>query len=42
MKVFILCRIKNVGIKRWIEEEAGEIRKKYFAGKFIVGRGQAD
>jgi hypothetical protein len=42
MKVFNLCRIKNVGIERWIEEEAGEIRKKYFTGKFIVGKGQAD
>ena len=42
MKVYNLCRIKNIGLERWIEEEAGEIRKKYFTGKFVVGKGQAD
>jgi len=41
IKVYNLCRIKNVGLERWIEE-AEEIRKKYFTGKFVVGRGQAD
>ena len=41
MKVYNLCRIKNIGIERWIEE-AGQIRKKYFTGKFVVGKGQAD
>ncbi|MFC2027310.1 DUF3795 domain-containing protein [Chloroflexota bacterium] len=42
MKVYNLCRIKNIGIDRWIEEEAKQIRKKYFTGKFVVGKGQAD
>ena len=42
MKVFNLCRIKKAGLERWIEEEAGTIRKKYFTGKFAVGKGQAD
>jgi len=42
IKVYNLCRIKKVGIERWIEEEAGQIRKKYFTGKFVMGRGQAD
>jgi hypothetical protein len=42
MKVFNLCRIKKVGVERWAEEEAGNIRKKYFTGKFVVGKGQAD
>ncbi len=42
MKVYNLCRIKKVGIDRWIEEEAGKIRKKYFTEKFVVGKGQAD
>jgi hypothetical protein len=42
MKVYNLCRIKKVGLDRWIEEEAGHIRKKYFKGKFVVGKGQAD
>jgi hypothetical protein len=41
MKVYNLCRIKHVGIERWIEE-SGQIRKKYFTGKFVVGKGQAD
>lgn len=41
-KLFNLCRIKKVGIERWIEAEAGQIRKKYFKAKFIMGRGQAD
>ncbi len=42
MKLYNLCRIKKIGIERWIEEEAGQIREKYFTGKFIVGKGQAD
>jgi hypothetical protein len=42
MKLYNLCRIKKVGLDRWIEEEAGQIRKKYFTAKFIVGKGQAD
>ena len=42
MKVYNLCRIKKVGLERWIVEEAGQIRNKYFKGKFVVGRGQAD
>ncbi len=41
MKVYNLCRIKNFGLDRWIEE-AGQIRKGYFTGKFIVGRGQGE
>ena len=39
MKIYNLCRIKKVGIDQWIEE-AGEIRKKYFKAKFVVGKGQ--
>jgi len=42
MKVFNLCRIKAAGLENWIEKEAGTIRRKYFTGKFVVGRGQAD
>ncbi|UCE18219.1 MAG: DUF3795 domain-containing protein [Gemmatimonadota bacterium] len=40
MKVYNLCRIKKIGLERWIREEAGHIRKNYFTAKFIVGRGQ--
>lgn len=42
IKVYNLCRINKIGLERWIEEEAGQIREKYFTGKFIMGRGQAD
>ena len=42
MKVYNLCRIKKIGVNRWIEEEAGTIRKRYFTNKFVVGRGQVD
>ena len=38
MKVYNLCRIKLNGIDNWIKE-AGDIRKKYFEGKFFVGTG---
>ncbi len=40
MKVYNLCRIKKIGIDRWVDE-AGHIRKQYFKGKFVVGKGQA-
>ncbi len=39
MKVYNLCRIKSVGVEKWAEEEATDIRKRYFQGKFVVGRG---
>lgn len=42
IKLYNLCRIKKVGLERWIEEEAGRIRKKYFTVKFVVGKGQAE
>jgi len=38
MKLYNLCRMKLNGIDNWIEE-SGEIRKKYFDGKFLVGQG---
>lgn len=39
-KIYNLCRIRTVGIEKWIEE-SGEIREKYFSSPFIVGKGQA-
>lgn len=43
IKLYNLCRIRKIGLDRWIEEEAGEMRKKYFTGKFVMGRwGKAD
>lgn len=40
--LYNLCRLRKVGLDRWIEEEAGQMRKKYFGCKFVMGRGQAD
>ena len=40
-KLYNLCRIKKVGLDTWVEEEAEQIRKKYFTSRFVVGRGQA-
>lgn len=42
IKVYNLCRIKKIGLERWTEEEAGQIRKKYFTGKFVMGKGQGE
>jgi hypothetical protein len=42
LKLINLCRIKKIGLDRWIAEEAGQIRKKYFTGTFAVGKGQAE
>ncbi|MCX7711202.1 MAG: DUF3795 domain-containing protein [Clostridia bacterium] len=39
IKIFNLCRIKAVGVEKWAEEEAAEVRKKYFKGKFVPGKG---
>lgn len=41
MKLYNLCRIKKFGLEKWIGE-AGKIRKAYFTGTFVVGRGQQD
>jgi hypothetical protein len=41
MKLYNLCRIKKIGLDTWVEEEAEQIRKKYFTGRFVVGSGQA-
>jgi len=41
LKIFNLCRIKKVGLGDWIDE-AGDIRKKYFKGQFVVGKGQSE
>ena len=41
MKLYNLCRIKKIGLDTWVQEEAEQIRKKYFTGRFVVGSGQA-
>ena len=38
MKVYNLCRMKLLGIDKWIEE-AAEIRTRYYTGNFVVGKG---
>ncbi len=42
MKVYNLGRIKNAGLESWARNESKEIRQRYFKGKFVVGKGQAD
>jgi len=39
MKLYNLCRMKLVGVEQWTEQEATEIRARYFKGKFVVGLG---
>jgi hypothetical protein len=39
LKVFNLCRIKAIGVEKWLEQEAKLIRQKYYQGKMMVGRG---
>ncbi len=42
IKLYNLCRIRKIGLERWINEEAGQIRTKYFNAPFVMGKGQAD
>jgi hypothetical protein len=39
MKLYNLCRIQAVGLHRWAEEEALDIRRRYFQGAFKPGQG---
>ncbi|HEX2952614.1 MAG TPA: DUF3795 domain-containing protein [Bacillota bacterium] len=39
MKVYNLCRMKQIGVERWAIEESKDIRDRYFHGTFIVGLG---
>ena len=38
IKIYNLCRMQLIGIDNWIEE-ANVIRKLYYEGKFVVGKG---
>jgi len=38
MKVYNLCRMKLIGLDAWINESAS-IRKRYYEGDFVVGKG---
>jgi hypothetical protein len=38
LKLYNLCRMKRVGIDKWIEE-AEAVRRRYFEGRFEVGSG---
>jgi hypothetical protein len=41
IKIYNLCRIRRVGLEGWAEE-AQQIRSRYFTGRFVVGKGQAE
>ena len=38
-KVYNLCRIKAVGIEKFVNEESKLIRERYFNGKLVIGSG---
>ena len=38
-KVYNLCRMKAVGVARWAEREADDVRLRYFKGTFKIGAG---
>lgn len=38
LKVFNLCRIRNIGLEAW-SKETKEIRNKYFNGAMVIGLG---
>ena len=38
-KLYNLCRIQRIGLQIWAEDEAAEIRKRYYNGRFVIGRG---
>lgn len=37
LKLYNLCRMKQVGVENWAHNEADLIRQKYFKGKFVAG-----
>jgi len=39
LKMFNLCRIRQVGLEKWAREESAEIRDRYKTGKLQVGSG---
>ena len=41
IRLYNLCRIQAIGLQRWAEEEAKEIRERYFRGRFRPGHGPA-
>ena len=38
-KIFNLCRMKAIGVEKWVKKESNLIRLRYFLGEFIPGRG---
>ncbi|MFW9831932.1 MAG: DUF3795 domain-containing protein [Candidatus Thorarchaeota archaeon] len=38
-KIYNLCRMKAIGVEKWIEEESNLIRIRYFLGVFVPGSG---
>ncbi len=39
IKLYNLCRIKLVGLEKWINEESKMIKDKYYKGKMVIGSG---
>ena len=39
LKVYNSCRMKKIGVERWLEEDAEQSAAKYYKGKMIIGKG---
>ncbi len=39
IKLYNLCRIQAVGLQRWADEEAAQVRDRYYHGTFRPGHG---
>jgi hypothetical protein len=38
-KLYNLLRIRRVGLERWAEDEAGEVRRRYRTATLVIGAG---
>jgi hypothetical protein len=39
LKVYNLCRMKLMGVEKWLEEDAGPTLARYYRGKMVIGKG---
>ncbi len=39
LKVYNLCRMKMMGLERWLEEDACSTSFRYYRGKMVIGEG---
>jgi len=39
LKAYNLCRMKNIGPEKWLEEDAKATTARYYRGKMVIGKG---